>query len=240
MRSRFAADGREMPASQSLICGALTPISLAKAACVVFRARAFSAARAGGFCVDIRRTYYGTRSGCQVNIASTYIRPAYLPGVRKRGLSDAQAARVLSVLRRRLAEVHGGNQVKLATELGIAPSSLWLILNERTSASLATAEALAHRMGVDVESILGDPRDIAARICRTGGVPEPAIRRVLEEPPGDAPRPVLYWIDKMRAAAVFFSAPDATPPPSARTAAGPHDSQTMPVTPRPTRTPRAS
>lgn len=175
-----------------------------------------------------------------MNIASTYIRPAYLPGVRKRGLSDAQAARVLSVLRRRLAEVHGGNQVKLATELGIAPSSLWLILNERTSASLATAEALAHRMGVDVESILGDPRDIAARICRTGGVPEPAIRRVLEEPPGDAPRPVLYWIDKMRAAAVFFSAPDATPPPSARTAAGPHDSQTMPVTPRPTRTPRAS
>lgn len=161
-----------------------------------------------------------------MNIASTYIRPAYLTGVRKRGLSDSQAARVVAVLRRRLADVHGDNQVKLAKELGIAPSSPWLILNERTSPSLATAEALAARLGVDPESILSDSRDIAARICRTGGVPESAIARVLEEPEPDEPVPVLVWIDKMRAMAVLHPEPRS-----------PAASQTMPAV-RPGRAPR--
>lgn len=173
-----------------------------------------------------------------MNISTAYIRPAYASGVRKRGLSDAQADRVLTALRRRLAGEHANNQVALARELGIAQPSLWQLLNERTSPSLATAEALARILGVSVESVLNDPRERAALLAREGGVPESAIRRVLEEPPGDAPRPVLYWIDKMKAAAVFFSASDA-PPVSARTAAAPHDSQTMPATPRPARAPRS-
>ena len=173
------------------------------------------------------------------NICASYIRPRYLPRVSKRGLSDEQIARVLEALRRRLATRHAGNVLAFSRELKCSQPALWQIFNDRTRPSFGMAETLAQLEGVSVESIINDPRDRAAELAREGGVPEPAIRRVLEEPPGDAPRPVLWWIDRMRAAAAFFPGPDAPHPVSARTAAAPHDSQTMPASPRPARAPRS-
>lgn len=135
-------------------------------------------------------------------------------------LTLAESERVRSLLRRRLAALHDGNVTALARELGLSQPQLSRTMNQAHGVSLATARALARIEGVDVESILSDPRTVAARICRGGGVPESAIAHVLEEPEGEDPRPAFYWILRMRAFADLYPEP-------ARPALS--DSQTMPV-----------
>jgi transcriptional regulator with XRE-family HTH domain len=143
-------------------------------------------------------------------------------------LTAAESERVRFLLRRRLATHHDNNVTALARELGLSQPQLSRTLNQAHGVSLSTARALARVEGVDVESVLNDPRTVAARICR-GNVPESAIQRALEEPEGDEARPAFYWIERMKALAVLYPDPASRP--------SPHDSQTMPIVraPRPSR-----
>lgn len=86
-------------------------------------------------------------------------------------LTLAESERVRSLLRRRLAALHDGNVTALARELGLSQPQLSRTMNQAHGVSLATARALARIEGVDVESILSDPRTVAARICRGGRCP---------------------------------------------------------------------
>lgn len=143
-------------------------------------------------------------------IGGTYSAGRYRAPVSKRGLSDRQIARVLAALQRRLVTVHAENVTALAQEIGISQPALWQLLNRRTRPSYGTAETLARLEGIPVESLLVAPRERAAQIAREGNVPETAIQRVLDEPDDETYRPVLYWIDRMRAAAILDTPP--TPP----------------------------
>lgn len=66
-----------------------------------------------------------------------------------------QAERLLAVLTKRKDERHNGNQSALARELGIAPPTLYAIMNRRHSLSYATMVRLAALEGVTVEELLG-------------------------------------------------------------------------------------
>ncbi len=132
----------------------------------------------------------------------------------KRGLSEAQIERVVHALKRRRDRVHAGNVLALAKELGISQPALWQILNRKTKPSYGTAEGLAKLEGVAVESILTGPKERAAALAREAGVPELAIRSVLDEPELDEPKPVLWWVDRMRAVALLGGVASASPAPA--------------------------
>lgn len=128
----------------------------------------------------------------------------YYPNVPTRAiLSEAQSARIVDALRRRVRVRHNGNVTELARELGLPQPRLSRTLNGAHGASLATATALARVEGVSVESILSSPRERAAELAREAGVSDRAIARVLAEPEREEPRPVLFYVDRMRAYAVL-------------------------------------
>lgn len=136
---------------------------------------------------------------CQANrMPLGMIGAARLHFVGRRELTAEQGERVAGRLRVRLERVHGGNVLAFSRELGISQSSLWKLFNARASPSFATAEALAKVEGVTVETLLTGPRERAAALAREVGVPEVAIRKVLEAPEDDPPRPVLDYVDMMR------------------------------------------
>jgi hypothetical protein len=118
-------------------------------------------------------------------------------------LSEDESERVRTFLRRRLQREHGGNVTALARELGIPQPRMSRTLNERHGVSLDTARALARIEGLNVQSVLRDPRELAAELAREAGVPEDAVRRVLTEPEDDPPRAALWYIDRMRAFAAL-------------------------------------
>ncbi len=136
---------------------------------------------------------------CQANRMPTgMIGAVRLHFVGRRELTAEQGARVAGRLRVRLERTHGGNVLAFSRELQISQSSLWKLFNDRASPSFATAEALARVEGIPVETLLTGPRERAAALAREVGVPEGAIRRVLEQPEDDPPRPVLDYVDLMR------------------------------------------
>lgn len=129
-----------------------------------------------------------------------------LEGVQRRSiLSPTQSARVVAALRRRLHDLHKGIVTELAKEMGVGQPTLQRTLAGTHGASLTTAEALAHAMGVGVESILRSPRERAAELCREMRISEIAIRHVLAEPEEAEERAVLWYVDRMRAFAQLES-----------------------------------
>lgn len=136
--------------------------------------------------------------------------------VSKHALTDPQGDRVLAALRRRLETVHGGNVLALSRELGKSQSALWQLFNDRTRPSLAMAQALAGVMGCSVDTLLSGPRERAAELAREIGVPEQAIARVLAEPEPLGARPVLWFVDRMRAVATLGDGSGEIETPSAR------------------------
>lgn len=143
----------------------------------------------------------------------------YARFVGKRDIPTEQAARVMAMLRARLEREHGGNAQAFSRELEISQSGLWQLLNDRTRPSLATAQALAGVLGVGVDTVLDGPLQIAARICRAGGVPESAVQHVLERWANDESKPALVYIEMMKGAAAL--SPEPTAPSQSQTFARP-------------------
>lgn len=114
-------------------------------------------------------------------------------------LTESQGDRVLAALERRRDEVHGGNVLAFARELGKSQSVLWQLFTRRTRPSYAMAQALAAAMGCSVDTLLAGPRERAAALAREIHVSEAAIQRVLREPDDGQERATLHYVDLMRA-----------------------------------------